>query len=236
LSSVDESPVTVITGTSRGIGAHLVRHYVGLGHRVVGCSRRDVDWGLDGYTHFALDVSDEGEVKRLFADTRQRLGRVDHLINNAGIASMNHSLVTPVSTVHDILNTNLVGAFLFCREAAKQMKKRGYGRIVNFSTVAVPLKLAGEAVYAASKAAVESLTEVLARELAEFGITINAIGPVPTETDLIRSVPTDKIEHLVSLQAIPRLGSFEDIANVVDFFLKPESSMVTGQTVYLGGV
>jgi 3-oxoacyl-[acyl-carrier protein] reductase len=116
------------------------------------------------------------------------------------------------------------------------MQKRRYGRIVNFTTVAVPLKLAGEAIYAASKAAVESLTHVLARELADFGITVNAIGPVPIETDLIRSVPREKIDRLVSQQAIPRLGTFEDVANVVDFFLQERSSMVTGQTVYLGGV
>jgi 3-oxoacyl-[acyl-carrier protein] reductase len=228
--------VTIITGTSRGIGRYLAEHYVRVGHHVVGCSRAPADWTSDGYTHHRCDVSDEPAVKRLFADVRKTHGRVDHVINNAGIASMNHSLVTPVSTVHDVMNVNLVGTFLFCREGAKQMRKRGYGRIVNFSTVAVPLKLAGEAIYAASKAAVETLTQVLARELAEFGITVNAVGPVPIATDLIRSVPKDKIDDLVSRQAIHRLGSFEDVVNVTDFFLRPESEMVTGQTMYLGGV
>ncbi len=228
--------MTIITGTSRGIGRHLAEHYARIGHQVVGCSRAPADWTSDGYTHHCCDVSDESSVKRLFADVRKSYGRVDHVINNAGIASMNHSLVTPVSTVHDVVNVNLVGTFLFCREGAKQMRKRGHGRIVNFSTVAVPLKLAGEAVYAASKAAVESLTQVLARELAEFGITVNAVGPGPIDTDLIRSVPKDKIDDLVSRQAIQRLCSFEDVANVTDFFLRPESAMVTGQTLYLGGV
>jgi len=129
-----------------------------------------------------------------------------------------------------------VGTFLFSREAAKLMKANGYGRIVNLTTVAVPLKLEGEAIYVASKAAVLSLTQVLARELAEFGITVNAVGPVPIDTDLIRGVPKDKIDRLLARQAIPRLGTFEDVANIIDFYLKRESDFVTGQNLYLGGV
>jgi 3-oxoacyl-[acyl-carrier protein] reductase len=116
------------------------------------------------------------------------------------------------------------------------MKNHGYGRIVNVTTVAVPLKLAGEAIYVASKAAVLSLTEVLARELAPFGITVNAVGPVPIATDLVRSVPREKIEQLVARQAIPRLGTCEDVANVVDFYLRKESGFITGQQLCLGGV
>jgi 3-oxoacyl-[acyl-carrier protein] reductase len=130
----------------------------------------------------------------------------------------------------------VVGTFLFCREAAKLMKKNKYGRIVNFTTIAVPLKLAGEAIYVASKAAVLSLTEVLAREFAEFGITVNSVGPVPIETDLIRAVPKEKIDQLLAKQAIHRLGTCEDVANVIDFYLKKESGLVTGQNLFLGGV
>ena len=214
MTDMDGRPVTLITGTSRGIGRYLAERYLRLAHHVIGCSRKEAQWEKDGYTHYMLDISDEMAVKHLFAQIRKRHSRLDHLINNAAIASMNHSLVTPLSTVRDILETNVVGTFLFCREAAKQMKKRRCGRIVNFTTVAVPLKLAGEAIYASSKAAVETLTEVLARELAEFGITVNAVGPVLIETDLIRSVPKEKIDRLLSLQAIPRMGTVEDVANI----------------------
>ncbi|HEA65404.1 MAG TPA: SDR family oxidoreductase [Desulfobacterales bacterium] len=231
-----ERPVTLITGTRKGIGKFLAEHYVRCGHRVIGCSRGEAEWTLDGYTHYVADVADEKAVKRLFLDVRKQFAPLDHLINNAGIASMNHSLLTPLSTVHNILDTNVVGTFLFCREAAKVMKNFSYGRIVNLTTVAVPLKLAGEAIYVASKAAVLSLTQVLAKELAEFGITVNAVGPVPVETDLIRSVPKAQIERLLSQQAIPRLGTFADISNVIDFYLKEESNFITGQTLFLGGV
>jgi len=149
---------------------------------------------------------------------------------------MNHALLTTMDTVHKIYGTNVFGTFLFCREAAKIMQRNQYGRIVNFSTVAVPLKLEGEAIYASSKAAVVSLTQILARELADIGITVNAIGPTPVKTDLIRSVPVEKIERLIKKQAIHRYGEYGDIINVIDFFIKPESNFITGQVIYLGGV
>jgi 3-oxoacyl-[acyl-carrier protein] reductase len=163
-------------------------------------------------------------------------GGIDAMINNAGIASMNHTLLTPLSTVEKIFATNVYGSFLFCREAAKVMMRKQSGRIVNFATVARPLRLEGEAVYAASKAAIESLTEILAKEFAPFRVTINAVGPTPVATDLIRNVPEEKIRELIDAQAVKRLGEYRDIANVVDFFLREESDFVTGQTIYLGGV
>jgi len=114
--------------------------------------------------------------------------------------------------------------------------KRTGEKSLNFATVATPLKLEREAIYAASKAAIISLTEVLSKELAGFNITVNAVGPTPVKTDLIRSVPTEKMDALLHRQAINRFGTFEDIFNVIDFFLKPESNFITGQTIYLGGV
>jgi 3-oxoacyl-[acyl-carrier protein] reductase len=203
---------------------------------VIGCSREPSDFGASGYRHFCLDVADEQKVMELFAEVKRSYGRLDVLVNNAGIASMNHVVLTPALTVRRIFETNVTGTFLFCREAAKLMVRARFGRMVNFSTVATPLQLEGEAIYAASKAAVNSLTQILARELAPWNITVNAVGPTPVQTDLIGSVPADKIDTLLKRQAIPRFGEFKDIVNVVDFFVRPESEFVTGQVIYLGGV
>ncbi len=234
--SKTDKPVTLITGTRKGIGRYLAEHYVKLGHQVVGCSRDPSDLKLDGYYHFTADVTDEKTVITLFFEIRKRFGGLTHLINNAGVASMNHCLLTPISVVERVLRTNVMGTFLFCREAAKLMQAKRYGRIVNLTTIATPLKLEGEAIYAASKAAVFSLTQVLAKELAPSGITVNSVGPTPIQTDLIKSVPKEKLESLIKQQAIKRFGRLEDVANVIDFYLRKESEFITGQNLYLGGV
>ncbi len=226
----------LITGSRKGIGKYLVQYYSAKGYLVFGCSRGEADFTLENYHHFCVDVANETQVKEMFSTIRKTHGSLDCLVNNAGIASMNHILLTPQSTVNKILNTNVIGTFLFCREAAKLMQTKKYGRIVNFATVATPLKLEGEAIYAASKAAIVSLTEVLARELAPLGITINAVGPTPVQTDLIRSVPQDKMDALLARQAIHRYGEMRDISNVIDFFIHPDSDFITGQVLYLGGV
>lgn len=230
--------VTLITGTRKGIGRSLAEHYLAQGHQVIGCSRQPSNLDAANYLHVCLDVIDEEAVLDLFATIRKNYGKLDNLVNNAGVASMNHCLLTPLSTVSQIMAINVLGTFLLSRESAKLMRasRSNNGRIVNFSSVARPLNLQGEAVYAASKSAIETLTAVMAKELAPFGITVNAVGPTPVETDLTRAVPNAKLQQLLAMQSIPRYGTYADIANVVDFFLAPASNFVTGQTLYLGGV
>lgn len=231
--------VTVITGTSKGIGEFLAKYYLSKGHIVYGCSRSMPKWvneDLENYSHYLLDVSDEKAVKKMFGDIRKKHGHLENLINNAGIASMNHIILTPSYMVDNIVNTNFKGTFLFSREAYKLMSKKQYGRIVNFSTIAVPLNLDGEAIYASSKAAINTLTKIMAKEFADSGITVNVIGPTPVHTDLIKNVPEKSINKLLNQQGIKQFAQFHDITNVIDFYIKPESNFISGQVIYLGGI
>jgi len=231
-----ESKVIVITGTRKGIGRFLAEYYLKNNYIVVGCSRSKSDLTHDNYEHFCLDVSDEKEVKKMISAVAIKHKKIDTLINNAGIASMNHTLLTPLSVVEDIFKTNVFGTFVFCRETAKVMARKKCGRIINFSTVGVPFRLEGEAIYTASKVAVEMLTKVMAKEFANFNITVNTIAPTPTETDLIRNIPNSKIDDLLNRQAIGRLSTYEDVLNVIEFYNNSNSGMVSGQVIYLGGI
>ena len=236
LEKYSKKKIILITGSSKGIGYYLTKYYIKKNCLVVGCSRAKNNFKNKNYYHYTLDISDENKVVKMFKDIRVKFKKLDVLINNAGVASMNHSLLTPMTTVKKILNTNIEGTFLMSREASKIMQYNKSGRIVNFSSVAAPLNLEGEAIYAASKSAVVSLTKTLAKELGEFGITVNAIGPTPVKTDLIKNVPKKKIDELIKKQSIKRYGTFDDICNISDFLIKEESNFITGQIIYMGGL
>jgi 3-oxoacyl-[acyl-carrier protein] reductase len=226
----------LITGASRGIGEALARHHLDLGDTVIGCGRGEAPLEHERYRHHRVDVTSEPDVRTMFAGLRREFGHLDCLINNAGVASMNPIALTPYETAKKMIDVNFLGTFLFTNAAIRLLRKSSCGRIVNVTTVAVPLRLEGEAVYAASKSAVETFTRVTAREVGRMGITCNAVGPSPIRTRLIQGVPNDKLNALVERQAIPRWAEPADVINAVDFFLKPESGLITGQVVYLGGM
>lgn len=226
----------IITGTRKGLGKQLAEYYLASGFNVAGCSRGKSTIDHENYRHFELDVVDEKAVVSMVRQVKKDFGSIHVLLNNAGIAAMNHILTTPYQNAHAVFNTNFFGTFLFSREVAKVMMKQKAGSIVNYTTVAVPLDLEGEAVYAASKAAIESFTRISAKELGQFGIRVNAVGPTPVKTDLIRNVPESKLQELLDQQAIKRFGEFDDVVNVMNFFNSEKSNFITGQTLYLGGV
>jgi 3-oxoacyl-[acyl-carrier protein] reductase len=225
----------VITGATRGLGAALAQHCLAAGDEVVGCGRSEPTISHRRYTHCVLDVTETAHVEQFFEEIRDRFGTLDVLINNAGTACMNAIALTPVETARRVIDTNVVGPFALTRSAVRLMRRSPHGRIINLSSVAVPLRLEGEAIYAASKSALETFTRICARELAPFGITCNAVGPSPIKTSLIAGVPKEKLDSLIRAQAIRRWAEPCDVINVVDFFLRPESNMITGQVVYLGG-
>jgi len=232
----DVNGVILITGTSKGIGKALALHYCNKNYNVVGCSRSSSSISDPKYLHFQTDLSTPQAAENLVRRVLDVYGNIDVLINNAGIASMNHIISTPATTIENIFRINFFVPFLLIREVSKAMVRKKYGRIINFSTIAVPLNLEGEAVYASSKAALETLTRISSIELASFGVTVNAIGPAPYKSGLIRTLPLSKVDDIIEKQAIKRETIISDISHVTDFFLHPDAGFITGQTIYLGGV
>ncbi len=228
--------IIIITGNRKGIGRFMTESFLKDGFNVIGCSRTESDLIHPNYFHFTTDVGDEKAVIKLVREVYKKYKKIDFLINNAGKASLNHSILTPGKTVNDLFSTNFNGTFYFSRECSKIMIKNKFGRIINFSTIAVPLDLEGELVYASSKSAIEKMSKIMSKELAPYNITVNTIGPTPVDTDLMKVVPKDKVKEILEKQTIKRFGSFDDVLNVVKFFLSEKSSFVTGQTLYLGGL
>ena len=229
-------PVMLITGTRKGIGKYLAEYYSKNLYQVIGCSRGLIDYKLDNYQHFCLDISEESSVKKMFTEIRKKYGRLDVLINNAGV-NYAHSplLLVPYESALKTVEVNLLGTFLLSREAAKIMKKKSFGRIVNLGSMAVKHEVKGEAIYTASKAAIVSLTRVMAKEISSYGITCNTVSPAAIDTDFIKKINNNALNEVLSRNAIPNMGSLNEVSNTIDWLINTESSAITGQSIYLGG-
>lgn len=222
----------VVSGASRGLGRFCADKLHSLGYRVIGLGRTA---GADAeFEMRAADVTDPASISTALADLRRDKG-VYALVNAAGIASMNLVVTTPAATVRRIIETNLLGTIFLCQQVAPALIGRGSGRIINFSTLGVPLAIKGEAIYVASKAGVEGFSRAFAREMSPHGVTVNVIAPGPIDTALIAKVPRDKVDAVVAQQIIPRQGQPDDVWNIVSLLLSPESSMISGETIHVGG-
>lgn len=222
----------IVTGASRGLGRHCAEQLHAGGYRVVGLGRSSVDDAP--FEMRTADVTDPASIAASLGDLSRDAG-VYALINAAGIASMNLVVTTPPDTVRRIIETNLLGTIYCCQQIAPALIKRGNGRIINFSTLGVPLAIKGEAVYIASKAGVEGFSRAFAREMAPHGVTVNTVAPGPIDTALIAKVPKDKVEAVVSRQIIQRQALPADVWNIISLLLSPASSMISGETIHVGG-
>jgi len=221
----------IVTGASRGLGRAIAERAVAAGYDVIGVARSAAE---APFPIHACDVADAAAVKALAAALPRDLP-LWGVVNAAGIASMNLALMTPPATVQRVIATNLMGAIHVSQAFTPPLVRAKAGRIIHFSTIAVPLGLAGEAVYVASKAGVEGFSRTFAREVAGFGVTVNCVAPGPVDTDLIAKVPAEAIDRIVRRQVVQRKGTPDDVWNAVAFLLSDEAAMISGQVLAIGG-
>lgn len=237
-------PVAIVTGSSRGIGAAIAQRLAADGHAVVvnyAGHREQADQVVarildSGGEAFALqaDVADPGAVRRLFDATEERFGGIDVLVNNAGVMQLATIADTDDGQFDRMVGINLKGSFNVMREAARRL--RDGGRIVNLSTSVVGLKLETYGVYAATKAALEVLTAILSKELRGRSITVNAVAPGPTATDLfLDGKSPELVERMARMNPLERLGTPDDIAAVVAFLASAQGGWINGQTLRANG-
>jgi 3-oxoacyl-[acyl-carrier protein] reductase len=230
--------VILITGTRTGIGKALAMHFLQRQHQVVGCSRKRSAIEHPNYRHYEVDLTDASGIKAMCRSIRAEHGCLDAVVNNAGTSNMNHFMLTPEEVARSIFDVNFFAVLNCCRETVKLLRKSSADApaILNVSTVAVPWALEGQLAYSASKSAVEQLTRVMSKELAEFSIRVNGIGLPPVHTVLTRTVPREKIDGLIGRQALKRMCTMADIVGPVEFLISPAAGFVTGETLFLGGV
>lgn len=228
--------VICITGTSRGIGRHLASHFAESGKTVIGCARNESDLKHPNYQHIILDISDEATVKTFYQTLRKNHGRLDVLINNAGInPTIGPLALTSVDAFQNAIQVNLIGTFLMTRSAIKLMMKNRFGRIINFGSMATRHEVAGEACYTATKAAVVAMSRVIAKETFPQGITCNVISPAAIKTDLTAKIDQTALQDVLNRNAIPEYGEMQDISSTIDWLIRNESAHITGQEIFLGG-
>lgn len=223
----------IVTGASRGIGFAIANRLIASGHEILGVARNCQ--GLN-FPSAECDVVDSDGLSVLAKKIRGTGSKVFSLINAAGIASMNLALTAPPSQAEEIIRTNLLGTIYSCQAFSPLMIRQRYGRIINFSSIAVSLGIAGESIYSASKAGVEAFSRSFARELSPLGITVNCIAPGPIPTDMMRGVSDEQILSIVNRQVIRKQFSTDDICDLVEILLDDKSAAISGQVLNVGGV
>jgi len=233
--------IAIITGAGKGIGKAIAERLSADGFYV---ALVDVDQaameeavaiiGADKATGYLVDITNENQVKALFENIENAKNKIDLLVNNAGIIRDNLIWNLSANDFDAVINVNLKGTWLMCREAAIRMKRQKYGCIVNIASRAW-LGNAGQTNYSASKAGIIGLTRSLALEMGRHNVSVNAIAPGLIDTPLTQKLDKDVLDKLIQAQPSRSMGKPEDIANVVSFLASEKTSFMTGQTIYVDG-
>ena len=236
--------IAIVTGASRGIGRALALR---LGHdgaavainyvnNAAGAEEVKAEIKTAGGDAIALqaDVSKPADIQRLFDQAIEHFGRFDILVNNAGIRISKDVADIDEAEYDQLFAINVKGTFFACQQATRRLSEGG--RIINISSAVTRMMLPGYSIYAASKGAVDQITRVLAKELGERKITVNAVAPGPVDTELFRDGKSDEqIQQMAQMAALGRIGQVEDIADAVAFLASDNARWITGQCIHVNG-
>ncbi len=237
--------VAIVTGSSRGIGKACALRLAKDGFTVViNYSHSESEaknvlneiesFGGSGMIYRA-DVSKLDEVKSMMRDVSKTYGQIDVLVNNAGIVRDEYLLMLNPETLDKCFDLNVKGYFYCAQQAVLKMFRKKSGVVINMSSVSGILALAGQSVYSATKGAVNSLTQTMAKELAPYGIRVNAVAPGFIETEMLNALSDEKKQEYLNAIPMHRLGTVEDVANVVSMLASDAASYITGQIITVDG-
>lgn len=226
--------IVLITGTNRGIGYKLAKYFLEQDAYVIGLSRNKPVIKDKKYLYYEIDLSQPEEISRIFKDIGSSCSKIDIVINNAAVLTSQFAVRIPIDKAIEMVMVDLLAVFIVSREAAKLMYESG--RIINISSMAVSLEPMGDSLYAACKAGINVLANIMAKEFYLQRITCNTLAISAIETDMLKQLPKEKIDKVIASLPIPCYAKIEDIINVIDFFCSGKSSYITAQTIYLGGI
>lgn len=241
---MSEERVAIVTGGGQGIGKAILLDLASIGIHVLAAdvneaAANDASGEAAGLgvrsLGMKIDVSNAGDVEKMVNSAVETFGKVDYLVNNAGITRDNLLMRMDDSAWQSVIDVNLTGTYLCSRAVVRTMMKQRFGRIVNISSVVGVMGNAGQTNYAASKAGVIGFTKSLARELAPRNITVNAVAPGFIETAMTDALPEKARQELVTLIPSQRLGTPQDVADSVRFLLSDGASYITGQVIHVNG-
>jgi len=231
-----ENKTVIVTGGTQGIGKAISNKLLEENYFVVIADITDTDEKLVKNTLFVkCDISKEEEIQNLYSMIISKRKKIDAVVNNAGIIRDNVIWKMLKEDMDKVIDINLKGTWMMCKEAAKIMKEQKYGRIVNISSRAWLGNNAGQSNYTASKAGIVGLTRVLALELGKYNVNVNAIAPGLIDTPLTQNLSENVLKDLINAQPTKKMGKPIDIANAVSFLLSEKSDFITGQIIHIDG-
>ena len=240
--NIMKNKTAIISGGARGIGKAIAKRLIGDGFFTV---IADIDsenekalvdeLGNGKFLFIKCDISNQEDVESLFSRVKSEREIINAVINNAGIIRDNVIWKMPKEDMDKVIDVNLKGTWIMCKEAAKVMREQNSGRIVNISSRAWLGNNRGQSNYTASKAGIVGLTRVLALELGKYNVNVNAVAPGLIDTPLTQNLPEKVLQDLIEAQPTKKIGKPKDIANVVSFLLSDESDFITGQIIHVDG-